>query len=62
MVPVDPRAPPGLALKRYRFAYVASFTQSYLQVIDLDDSTAYPGQTWEHVVFTLGKPTPPKGQ
>jgi len=62
VVPVDPRAPPGLALKRYRFAYVASFTQSYLQVIDLDDSTAYPGQTWEHVVFTLGKPTPPKGQ
>jgi hypothetical protein len=61
VVPVDPRAPASLALKRYRFAYVASFTQSYLQMIDLDDDTQYP-ETWEHVVFTLGKPTPPKGQ
>jgi hypothetical protein len=61
VVPVDPRAPASLALKRYRFAYVASFTQSYLQLIDLDDNTPYP-ETWEHIVFTLGKPTPPKGQ
>ncbi|HEY3815661.1 MAG TPA: hypothetical protein VGL81_00740 [Polyangiaceae bacterium] len=61
VVPVDPRAPPSLALKRYRFAYVASFTQSYLQVIDLDQDSQDP-VTWEHVVFTLGKPTPPKGQ
>ena len=60
VVPVDPRAPASLALKRYRFAYVASFTQSYLQMIDLDDSTPNP-ETWEHVVFTLGKPTRPKG-
>jgi hypothetical protein len=60
VVPVDNRAPASLALKRYRFAYVASFTQSYLQVIDLDDDAS--PQTWEHVVFTLGKPTPPKGQ
>ncbi len=61
VVPVDPRAPASLALKRYRFAYVASFTQSYLQIIDLDDNTPNP-ETWEHVVYTLGKPTPPKGQ
>jgi hypothetical protein len=47
-------APP---LKRYRFAYVASFTQSYVQVIDLDQSQP----TFESVVFTLGNPTPPKG-
>jgi len=44
-------------LKRYRFAYVASFTQSYVQVIDLDQSQP----TFESVVFTLGNPTPPKG-
>jgi hypothetical protein len=61
VVPVDPRAPASLALKRYRFAYVASFTQSYLQLLDLDQDTSNP-VTWEHVVFTLGKPTPPKGQ
>ena len=59
-VPVDGRLP-GTALKRYRFAYVASFNHSYLQVIDLDDNTPNP-ETWEHIVFTLGKPTPPKGQ
>jgi hypothetical protein len=49
-------------LRRYRFAYVASFTQSFVQMIDLDDSL--PGispQTYENVVFTLGQPTPPKG-
>jgi DNA-binding beta-propeller fold protein YncE len=44
-------------LKMYRFAYVASFTQSFVQVIDLDESQP----TFESVVFTLGKPTPPKG-
>ncbi len=65
-VPVDDRPYPPLplpdaiatpALKRYRFAYVASFTQSYVQVIDLDQSQP----TFESVVFTLGNPTPPKG-
>jgi hypothetical protein len=57
-VPADKRYDPMLNLNRtYRFAYVASFTQSYLQVIDLDE--AQP--TFESVVFTLGKPTPPKG-
>jgi hypothetical protein len=55
----DPRlnAVPEPPLKRYRFAYVASFTQSYVQVIDLDQSQP----TFESVVFTLGNPTPPKG-
>jgi len=54
----DPR--PGAAdahLLRYRFAYVASFTESFVQVIDLDQSQP----TFESVVFTLGNPTPPKG-
>ena len=56
-VPPDPRQDPSLNLGTYRFAYVASFTQSYVQVIDLDQSQP----TYESVVFTLGKPTPPKG-
>jgi len=57
-VPAETRYDPKLNLKRtYRFAYVASFTQSYVQVIDLDESQP----TFESVVFTLGKPTPPKG-
>ena len=49
--------PANLGFRSYRFAYVASFTQSFVQVIDLDQ--AQP--TFESVVFTLGKPTPPKG-
>jgi hypothetical protein len=60
-----------VTLKRYRFAYVASFTYSFVQVIDLDDSvlnepcpqdpTQICNVTFENVVFTLGQPTPPKG-
>jgi hypothetical protein len=45
---------------RYRFAYVGIFTQSYVQMIDLDDS-AFTG-TFEQVVFNLGEPSIPKGQ
>jgi hypothetical protein len=45
----------------YRFAYVASFTQSYVQLIDLDNS-GQTAETFESVVFTLGTPTLPKGQ
>ena len=57
-VPHDGRYESSLNLgKRYRFAYVASFTQSYVQVIDLDETQP----TFESVVFTLGSPTPPKG-
>jgi hypothetical protein len=43
---------------RYRFAYVASFTDSYVQVIDLD--SLFPA-TFERIVFNLGNPTAPKG-
>jgi hypothetical protein len=58
----DPRQDPSLNLKRYRFAYVASFTQSFVQVIDLDDSIpANSNTTFEQIVFTLGQPTNPKG-
>lgn len=56
-VPADPRFP---GLLRYRFAYVASFTQSYVQLLDLDGSRD-DKSTFETVVFTLGKPTLPKG-
>jgi hypothetical protein len=45
----------------YRFAYVASFTQSYVQMIDLD-SHQPTAETFENIVFTLGQPTLPKGQ
>ena len=48
---------PGTGLTRYRFAYVASFTNSYVQVIDLDERQP----TFESVVYNLGNPTPPKG-
>jgi DNA-binding beta-propeller fold protein YncE len=59
-VAADTRSPLSeLNVKRYRFAYVASFTHSFLQVIDLDQSNLI---TYGHVVFTLGQPTPPKGQ
>jgi hypothetical protein len=57
-VGLDPRQDPSLQIRTYRFAYVASFTQSYVQVIDLDQSQP---TTFENVVFTLGTPTPPKG-
>ena len=44
----------------YRFAYVASFTNSYVQVIDLDDSQP-DKSTFETVVYTLGTPIVPVG-
>jgi hypothetical protein len=46
----------------YRFGYVGSFTQSFVQLIDLDASTPSAQYTFQQVVFTLGKPTLPKGQ
>jgi hypothetical protein len=55
-VPVD-----NSGSRKYRFAYVASFTQSFVQMIDLDNSQP-TAETFEHVVFTLGQPTPPMGQ
>jgi len=47
-------------LRRYRFAYLASFTQSFVQVIDLDKAVPNPA-TYGRVVYTLGHPTNPKG-
>lgn len=58
-VPDDLRDP-GIGLRRYSFAYVASFTQSFVQVIDLDNSRQNRA-TFERIVFTLGPPTNPKG-
>jgi hypothetical protein len=53
------------ALRHYRFAYLASFTNSFVQVIDLDQSfhdDRLAGQsTFETIVYTLGVPTQPKG-
>lgn len=43
---------------RYRFAYVASFTKSTVQLLDLDASTEN-GATYGSVVFTLGLPGKP---
>ena len=49
-----------ISLPRYRFAYVASFTNSFVQVIDLDNSEPNKA-TFETVVYTLGTPSVPKG-
>ncbi|MDP9033549.1 MAG: hypothetical protein M3O50_01975 [Myxococcota bacterium] len=57
--PETPRDPSAARLA-YRFAYVASFTQSYVQMIDLNQNAS--PSTFESVVFTLGQPTKPKGQ
>jgi hypothetical protein len=58
-VPIDPRDE-AIGLRRYRFAYLASFTQSFVQLLDLDN--AVPSTTtFERVVYTLGRPTNPKG-
>lgn len=58
-VPQDSRWP-DRNLKRYRFAYIGSFLNSFIQVLDLDGSLA-DKSTFESVVFTLGAPTTPKG-
>jgi hypothetical protein len=51
---------PEVDLKVYRFAYLASFTNSFVNVIDLDNSRQ-DKSTFETVVYTLGQPTLPKG-
>jgi hypothetical protein len=74
LVPADPTSPSqSLGLRSYRFGYLATFTNSFLQVLDLDDAllplpSATPStlplptqETFESIVFTLGKPTPPLG-
>ncbi|MBX3211972.1 MAG: hypothetical protein KF850_08065 [Labilithrix sp.] len=58
-VPFDQRDS-SLGLRRYRFAYLASFTQSFVQLIDLDKTARAPA-TFARVVYTLGRPTNPKG-
>ena len=58
-VPPDTRIT-GQGLLRYRFGYIASFTESFVQVLDLDNSRA-DKSTFEIPVFTLGSPTLPKG-
>ncbi len=78
-VPFDPRAATKIqatahandplngqpALRTYRFGYIASFTDSFVQVIDLDQSfhdDRLGGQsTFETIAYTLGVPTQPKG-
>jgi len=49
-----------IPLPKYRFLYVASFTNSFVQVIDLDNSEPNKS-SFETVVYTLGTPTVPKG-
>ena len=56
-VPVDDR---DRDLRRYRFAYLASFTQSFVQILDLEKALPNPA-TYGKVVYTLGRPTNPKG-
>lgn len=60
MVPGVDVDPALTSVHKFRFAYVASFTKSAVQVIDLDNSLAKK-DTFEKVVFTLGEPTLPKG-
>jgi len=60
-VPTDDARSPGTGLKKYRFAYVASFTNSFMQVLDLDNNRPGHENTYETIVFTLGTPTAPKG-
>ncbi|MEO6572504.1 MAG: hypothetical protein ABIP89_01605 [Polyangiaceae bacterium] len=55
-----PNGQPDLDLKKYRFAYIASFTNSFMQVIDLDNSRI-DKSTFENVVLTLSEPTTPRG-
>jgi hypothetical protein len=57
--PIDTRHPETPGLKQYRFAYLASFTNSFIQLIDLDNDQG--NANFERIVFTLGRPTTPKG-
>ena len=52
------------ALRPYRFGYLTSFTDLFVQIIDLDQSfqdDRLQGSTFETVVYTLGLPTQPVG-
>jgi len=65
VVSPDRRQEPMLKLKTYRFGYVTSYTDSYLQVVDLDDSLTTAGmqdqRTFEQIVFRLGQLSAPTG-
>ena len=63
---VDGVATGKKALLKYRFAYITSFTDSFVQVMDLDqsfkDDRLGVGQSsYEDMVYTLGVPTAPVG-
>ena len=74
-VPFDPRSKymtisngsvTGPALRAYRFAYIASFTDSFVQVMDLDqsfkdDRLGAGTATFENIVYSLGVPSQPVG-
>jgi hypothetical protein len=60
--PIPPTTPSTPNVGPYRFGYVANFTKSFVQLIDLDASTPSAQYTFQQVVFTLGNPTLPKGQ
>lgn len=51
---------PGEARLAYRFAYIASFTDSFIHVVDLDNSSTNK-ESFERPVLSVGDPTPPKG-
>ncbi|MDB4940495.1 MAG: hypothetical protein JWP97_29 [Labilithrix sp.] len=50
---------PVNGIRPYRFAYLASFTNSFIQILDLDN--AGRSASFERIVYTLGRPTTPKG-
>ena len=47
-------------IRQFRFGYVASFTESFVQMLDLDNAQT-DTSTYERIVFQLGAPTQPKG-
>jgi hypothetical protein len=51
------------ALRKYRFAYITSFTDSYVQIMDLDqsfqDDRLQGVSTFETMVYSLGLPIQP---
>lgn len=50
----------GVTQHTFRYGYVADFTNSVVQVIDLDNGR--PGTTtFERILMSLGEPTQPKG-
>jgi DNA-binding beta-propeller fold protein YncE len=54
--------PPDSSQPAYRFGYVASFTQSFIEVLDLDNSQNNVPSTFESIAYAIGQPTLPKGQ